>query len=309
MRRSLFLGLLPLLAFQCACDLEDVFADSHRFTEDFQYTYALKPGGTVTLENMNGSVEILSWEKDQIQITGTKYARTEDDLRALKIETVAGPEAVRIRTVRPSDRRRGMGAKYFLRVPRNVVLERIATSNGSIRVEDIEGNSRLESSNGSVTLNRIRGRLDVKTSNAAIRGDGLESEATLRTSNGSIHIEEIKGGLDASTSNAGIHIRLSKPAPGRPVRLGTSNGSIELTMDAVEGNEVRASTSNASITLRLPQAVKARVRASTSNSSIQSDFDVLTKGISKNFLEGDIGGGGPLIHLSTSNGSIRILRL
>ena len=47
-----------------------------------------------------------------------------------------------------------------------------------------------------------------------------------------------------------------------------------------------------------------------SASSITSDFDVMTHGTqSKNRLEGQINGGGPLIDLSTSNGSIRIQKL
>jgi len=306
--KSLFVALLPLLTFQTACELEDVFADASRFKEDFQYSHALKPGGTLSLENFNGAVELLGWEKDQVQITGTKYARSEEDLKALKIDTQATGDSVRIRTVRPSERYRGMGARYFIRVPRQVELERIATSNGSIRVEEIQGNCRLESSNGSLTLRRIRGRLQAGTSNASINGDDLEGEASLRTSNGSIRIEQMKGSLDASSSNAGVNVRISKPAPRQPLRLVSSNGSIELSLDAFEENEIRASTSNASITLRLPDSIKGRVRASTSNGSIHSDFDVLTKGIHKNLLEGDLGGGGPLIQVSTSNGTIRVLR-
>ncbi len=307
--RSLFPILLPLLVFQAACDCDDLFSDSQRHREDFQYSYALKPGGTVTLENFNGAVEILSWEKDEVRITGTKYASFEADLRELKIETAASPGAVRIRTVRPERRNRGMGAKYMLRVPRQVELERIATSNGSIRVEDIRGLSRLESSNGSITLRGMRGRLDAKTSNASINGDDLESEAVLRTSNGSIRIDRMSGTLEATTSNAGIHVRVSKPVPRQALKLDTSNGSIELTMDSFEENEVRARTSNSSITVRLPQEIRARVRASTSNASIHSDFDALTRGIRKNLLEGEIGSGGPLIQLTSSNGSIRVLRL
>jgi hypothetical protein len=53
----------------------------------------------------------------------------------------------------------------------------------------------------------------------------------------------------------------------------------------------------------------ARISARTSNSSIATEFDLRAHGeISRNRLEGDIGSGGPLIDLSTSNGSIHILK-
>ncbi len=300
----LLLGLIP-----AGCDLEEVLADSARFREDFNYTYPLKSGGTLALENFNGPVEILSWEKDEVRITGVKYARTEQDLRELRVEVAATPDSVRIRTVRPAERRSGMGARYVLRVPRQVVLERIVSSNGSIRVEDVRGSSRLETSNGAITLRRIQGRTEGRTSNGSISADVLAGDAVLRTSNGGIRLDRLEGSLDATTSNGGITVRIADPTPGQPVRLETSNGSIELTLDALKDNEVRARTSNGSITVRLPATVKARLRADTSNAPIHSDFELLTRGVTKNHLEGDIGGGGPLIQLATSNGPIRVLRM
>jgi hypothetical protein len=60
----------------------------------------------------------------------------------------------------------------------------------------------------------------------------------------------------------------------------------------------------------MPYQVNAQVVARTTNSSISSDFEVKMQGeFSKNRLEGVIGNGGPLIDLSTSNGSIRLLKM
>jgi len=306
--RSAGLALLPLILAPAGCDLEDIVADSARFREDFHYSYPLKPGGTLELESFNGSVEILGWEKDEVRITGQKYASTQADLGEVKIEVHAAPEAIRLRTLRPERRRGGMGAKYLLRVPQQVELERIATSNGSIRVEDVRGASRLTTSNGSITLRRIQGRLEARTSNASISADQLNGDLLLRTSNGSIRLERLEGTLEAVTSNGGVYVRLARPAARRPLRLETSNGSIELTLDAFEDNEIRALTSNGPVTLWLPESAKARLKAITSNSSIHSDLPVLTRTSGKNILEGEIGGGGPLIELSTSNSAIRVLR-
>src|SRR6185369_8996507 len=97
---------------------------------------------------------------------------------------------------------------------------------------------------------------------------------------------------EADTSNGGIHIRLAKPETGRPVKLETSNGSIELTMETFSQNEIRASTSNGAITLHLPDNVAANLNAHASNSSISTEFDVATQGtLEKHHLEGKIGGG------------------
>ena len=307
--RVLALAALAAIPFQVACDFESMGEFSDRYREDFQYSFNLQPGGRVSVDNFNGSVEILSWEKNVVQITGTKYASREEDLKDLKIETKADASGVQVRTVRPSMRHGNMGAKYFIRVPQRVDLETIRSSNGHIRVEDIEGTARLDTSNGAIRFRKIRGRLDARTSNAAIEGDDLTGDATLRTSNGAIRIDRAQGGMEASTSNGSIHVAASKPRPGRALRFESSNGSLELEFAELENSEIRATTCNASITLRVPATTKAQLRASTSNSSITSELDVETRGTQgKNHLEGDINGGGPAITLSTSNGSIKVLK-
>ena len=61
--------------------------------------------------------------------------------------------------------------------------------------------------------------------------------------------------------------------------------------------------------LHLPGEPNARLSASTSNGSVSTDFEMRMRGeFSKHHLEGAIGNGGPLMDLSSSNGSIRVLR-
>ncbi|HLY18146.1 MAG TPA: DUF4097 family beta strand repeat-containing protein [Bryobacteraceae bacterium] len=303
---SLAGGLLALVG----CDIEDLdIGGSERYTQDFHYSYPMQPGGRLSVDNSNGSIEISGWDQDTVDISGTKYARTAELRDALKIEIDHAADSVHIRTVRPSDRRGSMGAKYIIKVPRRTQLERIASSNGSIHTLDVEGAARLKTSNGGVRAENLRGSLDVQTSNGGIEVQNLEGSASLHTSNGRVHAEDVRGAVEADTSNGGINIRLGKPEAGRPVKLETSNGSIELSMDAVNQNEIRASTSNGGITVRLPEGIGANLTAHASNSSISTEFDVATQGaIEKHHLEGKIGGGGPTIELTTSNGSIRVLK-
>jgi hypothetical protein len=290
--RWLLFPLTLSLVVLTGCDLEEVFGDSDRFQEDFHHTYPMKAGGRLYLENFNGSLEISGWDQDTADISGTKYASTEQALSALKVDIVTSDDSIRIRTVRPFERRGNMGARYVIRLPRRTSLERIQSSNGRIRVVDVGAQALLETSNGSVEVTNAVGPV------------------TIRTSNGSVRASEIQGGIEASTSNASIRVSLAKVEERRPVRLHTSNGSVELSVEDMRNNDVVVSTSNASITVRLPGSVSANVKASTSNASITNELDATFKGRSaKTHLEGTIGAGGPLLDLSTSNGSIKLLRM
>ncbi len=288
--RWLALLLFPLALFLAGCELEN-FGDSQRYQEDFQQSHPLKAGGRLYLENFNGSVDIAGWDRETIDISGTKYASTERAVNAIKVDVVVSGDSVRIRTVRPSERWGNMGARYTIRVPRKTTLDKIATSNGSIEVGLIDAPVR------------------VTTSNGAIRADNLTSGLEAHTSNGSVTLEEVKGDLEATTSNGSIRAELAGTANGRPVRLRTSNGSIDLTLDSVGTGGVVASTSNASITLRLPSAASADLDASTSNGSINNEFENNFRGrTEKHRLEGSIGSGGARVELHTSNGRIQILK-
>jgi len=297
-----------------SCEEMDGFGftgSSHRFKEDFHSTYPLKSGGRLTLENMNGSVEITGWEKDTVDVIGTKYAATESLLQSIKIDVASTADSVDIRTIFPSATRGNFGAKYIIRVPQKAVLDRVISSNGGVRVESVDGPARLKTSNGAIRVSRVNGLVDLHTSNGSVDVNDQTGGLIIRTSNGAVRVENVRGSLEATTSNGGIHARLSDPEPQKTVKLESSNGTVELTMERINNNEIRINTSNSSIQLRLPANAGGQLRAHTSNSSITTDFDVNVKAgqISKSRLDGAIGSGGPMFDLSTSNGSIKVQKI
>lgn len=298
----LFLGAAALL----------VAGDSSRYREDFHYSYPQTAGGRLTLENFNGSVEISGWDQNTVDVSGTKYAESESLLHRIQIEVSSSGNTVRVKTTRPDEHHGNMGAKYVIRVPRQTELEDISSSNGSLRVEDIQGSARLATSNGSVHLGKIRGNVNASSSNGSIEVNDVKGDVNFRTSNGGVHADGVEGLFEAETSNGGIRAHLHNPAAGRAIRADTSNGSIDLEVDSQLQSDVVASTSNGPITVRVPAGTSANLHAVTnSTGSVRTDFDVLMHGgeISKHRIEGAINGGGSKIELTTSNGNINLLKM
>jgi hypothetical protein len=309
MRAKLILPAIAAgLVVLAGCDIED-FNGFERYHEDFHYSYPLKAGGRLSVEGFNGSVDVSVWDQQTVDISGTKYARSQEDTRDLKIEVDHSPDSVSVRAIRPSTGRRhwNYGATFAIKVPHGVVLEHLVTSNGAIRTSDGAGPARLKTSNGHVEVRRLKGPLNAETSNGPVELQDIDGAVEVRTSNGHVRAEGIRGAFDATTSNSSIHATLDK-ADGA-VRAQSSNGGIDLTLPPDAQSAVRAHTSNSGITVHLPGEVNARLSAGTSNASISSDFEMRVRGeISKHHLEGSIGNGGPLIDLSTSNGAIRIMK-
>lgn len=306
--------LLPVVAALVLTGCEEwEFGDSNRYKEDFQYSYDAKPGIRLYVETMNGSVDVVGWDKDSIQITGTKHASTEATLKALKVDIVNSPDSVRIRTIGPSGHRGGYGARYMIYLPQKCTVELVESSNGGVRTEAIDGSVRLRTSNGSVKVLRVAGPVEVKTTNASIELTDIENSVIAASSNGGVRAHNVRGTIDATTSNAGMNITLEDPQPQRPIKLATSNGGVELTLGSLKDNDVRISTSNSSITLRLPGNARGMLKAHTSNGNVSTDFDVMVRAgeLKKSHLEGQIGAqsGGPMFDLSTSNGGIRVQKM
>ena len=299
-----------LLLSLCAFSL--VLAADNRYREDFHYTYPQTAGGRITLENFNGSVEITGWDQNTVDVSGTKYAETRDLLNAIQIEVTSGGNMVRIRSVHPHVEHGNMGAKYVVRVPRRTELEEVHSSNGSLRVQDIEGDARLATSNGSIRIMGVRGNVDAHSSNGGVEVNEVRGRMSFHTSNASVHADSVEGALEAKTSNGSVHVHLRDAESGYPIKVETSNGGIDLQMDSTRGNDVIASTSNGTITVRLPAIANATVSASTnSGGSVRSDFGILTHGeLSRHRIEGSIGGGGGAkIDLHTSNGNVNLLKI
>src|SRR2546426_9820104 len=181
--RPKHLFLMAIAALLTGCDLDEIgsLGNSHAYEKDFHYSYALKPGGRLALDNFNGSVEITGWDQDRVEIDGVQYASTREMRDAIKIDVAASGDLVQIRTIRPSVRHGNMGAKYIIKAPRKVNLDRIVTSNGSVKLDDIEGTVRVRTTNGSVRAARVRGNLEAQTSNGTVEARDLDGPATIRT--------------------------------------------------------------------------------------------------------------------------------
>ena len=313
---------LPLAAavLLVGCDDLGDWGNSERFKEDFHGVFPLNAGGTVSLETFNGSVEVLGWDQNSVDVSATKYASTKEQVDAIKIDVAAATAgSVRVRAIRPSNAgwHGNMGARFTIRVPKHVQLDGISSSNGAVKVDGIDGPARLHTSNGAIRVTKLHGELEARTSNGSIDTQDLDGDANLHTSNGAIRVDASHGSFEATTSNGSIIANLTDPGTARALKLHSSNGKIELTMQGSRLPDVRADTSNSALTLRLPANANARVRAYTTHSSVTSDFDTLTAhggdGSSgkhnKSEVEGNIGSGGPMIELSSSNGHIKISKM
>jgi DUF4097 and DUF4098 domain-containing protein YvlB len=195
-------------------------ASDHRgdFTEEFHQTYALAADGRVELDNINGSVHISSWDRNEVKVDAVKSADSKDRLNEAKIEVDAGSDRISIRTHYPKDEQswnwgshnNPADVEYTLTVPRKVRLDEIKLINGSLDINGVSGEVQAECINGKLEAHNLAGRAHLSTINGRLeaRFDQLSgSSVELNSVNGSLALtipSDSKAEIDASTVSGGI---------------------------------------------------------------------------------------------------------
>jgi hypothetical protein len=291
----------PLL---CIWGCDDFNGFGH-VQQDFHYSYAMKPGGHLDIDNRNGSISIIGWDRDAIDVAGAKYAPDESALKEVRVKVDVTGSSASITTESPGEWG-NYGATYTIHLPRSTTVSRAKSTNGSLSAEDLNAGGSLTTTNGRVNLRRDAGNFEIRSTNGAIEFEDCSGLERAETTNGSVRGSIQQGAFDVHTVNGQVELTLAKPAADQELRASTTNGSVRLELNQFAGNPIRAQTTHGSVTLRLPHDTNARLDAHTSLASISSDFPISTEESDRHELRGQLGKGGPVISITTSTGGIHI---
>lgn len=147
--------------------------------------------------------------------------------------------------------------------------------------------------------------LDLHSGDGHIAVDGISGQARIDTGDGHIQVRNFSGGLHAHTSDG--HMTIDGVLT--DVDLRTGDGHIDLTVrpGSKMSNGWLIHTSDGGVEVRLPQDFAAELYAHTGDGHIQLDMPVTVNGsIERSRIRGKLNGGGPLLEITTGDGSIRI---
>ena len=100
---------LRLLAFLASALFASALARAENYpcSESFSQTVPFNPNGEITLQNVNGAIEIRTWDKNEVRIEGEKNAKTDEELKLIALSIDTSPSLVAIQARLP--RRPGPG--------------------------------------------------------------------------------------------------------------------------------------------------------------------------------------------------------
>jgi hypothetical protein len=147
--------------------------------DEFHKSVRFSPGGTLSLANVNGNVEIHGWEREELEVYAEKMIQLPDRTKfyvyprkdfSPGIVFDKFENFIKIRTKNVSENKEVGFVDYFIDVPRSINLKDIVVRNGNIHISGvygdacldlIEGDIKVENFSGSLTLSVIRGSVNV----------------------------------------------------------------------------------------------------------------------------------------------------
>jgi len=206
-----------------AANLTEAQSKGEQLTEEFHQIYPLSATGRVSIQNLNGDVQIAVWDQNEVKVDAVKRAYQRERLDEAKIVVENIADSVRIKTEYPDrnqtftdqgPRRYNNPAtvEYTLTIPRKARLDSAELVNGSLEIDGAEGDVKAASVNGQLTAR------------------GLAGEVKL------------------STVNGGVEATMTRLDDAKPITLNSVNGPIVLIIPGNAGAQIKASTVHGGIT-------------------------------------------------------------
>jgi len=260
-----------------------VNAQSNRSEDRSERTLQLASGGTFSVENYKGRIEINTWNQNQVKISILKYVSGRDSarqkwLQEVKVDFTESANRAGVKVKYPDhncmfcfdgDGVDESGVELRIQVPRDVKLDIdgykpdmfINGTHGDLHIKSYKSDMRIEGVRGAVHIDTYKNRIEMKDVDVQ----------------GSLYIKTYSGEVDASLSGIG-------------------SGA---TFDSYRGE----------FTLRLPDSVGFNLDFSGARrGSFNSDLPMAMNSTDRDSIRGTINGGGASLRFDTYRGSLNIRR-
>jgi DUF4097 and DUF4098 domain-containing protein YvlB len=224
--------------------------------EKFEQTYPLSKNGNVSVSNVNGSITVEAWDRDEVKLEATKIADSKETLADVDIKVDSTADSFSVEADYKSwkwndrkneNRNRKLEVEFRLSVPRGAVLNEIETVNGSVTVSNFINVTKVSAVNGNVTATNLRGTANLSTVNGQVTADFDQvtgaSRITLDTVNGQVSLvvpSDVNATIKADSLNGNITNDFGLPVRkgqyvGRDMYGRVGSGEAQIKLNSVNG--------------------------------------------------------------------------
>jgi len=312
MRTAAARRMPPLVALIAAAFLADA-APAAAQTREGAFERTLKVTGAVNLSIQTGSgqIRVQPGATDTVRIaarlkSGGSWTATDSDIEARIRKIEQNPpidqqsNTIRIGRFVDENLSRNISISYDVTVPADTKVA-ASTGSGGIVVGALKGEADVSSGSGSIQVDGAAA-LKAHTGSGPIHATGIAGVIAANSGSGSITIAQTGAG-EVKVSAASGDLALS----GVNGAASVSSASGGITIDGRPSGPWSLNSSSGGVSVTVPADAAFDLDAESSSGSVSTVHPVTMSGeIEQHHIKGKVRGGGPLVKISTSSGSIRI---
>lgn len=263
----IFIILIITLIGFCGCIV--INDEGSQVKEYFEDEYYADNQTILTVSNVNGEINIISWDEKNISLNATKRSRYGyEDLDKAKIHVTENNNEIIIE-IQHDQPIRSRAVDLEIKIPYNVTIKSATSTNGAISLSDTKGDTILSTTNGHINVENVDGYIKASSTN------------------GGIYTKNTSGIDDISTTNGGISVEVLNIIEN--IKIQSTNGGITVYINQSLNAEIDIATVNGGISIE--------------------GLDISTSESSSKHLKGTIGSGGNTLEIQTTNGGITLFKL
>jgi hypothetical protein len=261
------------------------------YVERDEKRFAVTGRPDINVSTFDGSVEIRAWDRPEVLVAIEKRAGHKEEAATIEVHAEQNGDRVVVEV-----KARHVASLWHGGRSANLVVSVPAVS-------DV----RASSGDGSLSISRITGTLDLRSGDGSIHGTALAGDLRVHTGDGSIDLDDVTGGVDTDTGDGSILVAGKLTS----VRARSGDGRIAIRAEpgSTTDRDWEIHTGDGSITIDLPDTFAGELDAHTGDGGIALR-NLTLSGVSGEFdrhnLRGRLGSGGNRLRVRTGDGSITI---
>lgn len=283
---------LSAAALSSACVVVD--SQGHIVREEKRFTVSGTP--ELRLTTFDGAIEIRSGEGHDVVVEIEKRGPTKEMVERLQVDAKQEGSRIEVEVRKPTEETVFFGIGHNMSPTAKLIV-----------TMPKDGNIVARSGDGGISIENVRGRLELRTGDGSIRARDIGGQMLLDTGDGSVVIDGVTGDLELTTGDGSVSVS------GKPGALKLKTGDGPITLRAESGTVMKddwsVSTGDGGVTVYLPADFAADLDAHTGDGTIRSELEVNAGGATddeRRTLRGRLGSGGKVLKVRTNDGSIRL---
>jgi DUF4097 and DUF4098 domain-containing protein YvlB len=207
---------------------------------NFEQKVVAQPNGSVEISNVAGSLDIVGWDRSEVEVKGT----IGEGVERVDVSGSGGRSYVKVIVRKHSD---DGEAELTVNVPKGSEVD-ATTVSADLTTKGLQGRQRLSTVSGEVAAEIVGADSQVKSVSGDIVLRGTQQPADLRMStvSGNLRLERGAGEVEATSISGDVFLEVS---PARNVRLHSTSGSLDFRGELSSGATVEAETVSGAVNL------------------------------------------------------------